>query len=315
MARKTQEQCINGFIKVHGDEYDYSQVIYEGNDIPVNIICKIHGVFRQTPHHHLSGEGCPLCAIFKRAKSQTYTNSKFIELANVKHNSQYDYSKTNINNKDEKGRVIVTCLKHGDFLITPTAHLSGRGCKFCGRERSGKKQMKTKEQCISDFINVWGNLYDYSKINYRGNEIKVNIICRKHGVFKCTPANHLKGRGCPICNSSRMENEIRHLLNENQIDFEYQKHFDWLGRQSLDFYLPKQNIAIECQGIQHFEPIEYFGGINKLYDTKERDIKKKNLCSEHNIIVIYYANYKYKFPYEVVEDKNNLLKYINNGNK
>ena len=29
---------------------------------------------------------------------------------------------------------------------------------------------------------------------------------------------------------------------------------------SLDFYLPKYNMAIECQGEQHYKPIEYFGG-------------------------------------------------------
>lgn len=46
---------------IHGKKYDYSQVIYCGNRIPIKIICPIHGVFEQRPYAHLSGVGCPIC--------------------------------------------------------------------------------------------------------------------------------------------------------------------------------------------------------------------------------------------------------------
>lgn len=74
---------------------------------------------------------------------------------------------------------------------------------------------------------------------------------------------------------------------EQNIDFEYQKHFEWLGRQSLDFYLPENNIAIECQGTQHFEPNDFFGGEKSFIEQIERDRKKKILCEEHNLHLIY----------------------------
>ena len=58
------------------------------------------------------------------------------------------------------------------------------------------------------------------------------------------------------------------FLKENNIEFETQKRFKWLGGKSLDFYLPKYNIAIECQGLQHFRPVY---GRKKSKEEKEKD--------------------------------------------
>ena len=58
--------------------------------------------------------------------------------------------------------------------------------------------------------------------------------------------------GCPFCKESHLEKERCNILNKNNIIFERQKRFDWFGLQSLDFFLPKYNIANECQGRQHF---------------------------------------------------------------
>lgn len=55
----------NDFIKramvVHGDKYDYSNVIYVNGRIGVVIGCKKHGNFNQIPLNHLNGAGCPAC--------------------------------------------------------------------------------------------------------------------------------------------------------------------------------------------------------------------------------------------------------------
>lgn len=95
-----------------------------------------------------------------------------------------------------------------------------------------------------------------------------------------TPANHLRGEGCPICNESRLEKEISEFLNENGIEYERQKRFDWLGKMSLDFYLPKHNIAIECQGAQHFEPVGFFGGFENFKLQYARDNDKLSKCND-----------------------------------
>lgn len=84
-----------------------------------------------------------------------------------------------------------------------------------------------------------------------------------------------------------------------------QKKFKWLGRQSLDFYLPDLNLAIECQGIQHFEPKEFFGGDDGLAETVERDNRKLKKCLSNNIAMLYVVdNEKYfekKYHFDTVE--------------
>lgn len=53
---------IQKFQEVHCDTYDYSQVDYKTTKEKVEIICKEHGSFFQTPNDHLDGKGCPKCA-------------------------------------------------------------------------------------------------------------------------------------------------------------------------------------------------------------------------------------------------------------
>ena len=61
----------------------------------------------------------------------------------------------------------------------------------------------------------------------------------------------------------------------------------WLGRQRLDIYLPELALAIEHQGEQHYRPIEAFGGEQAFAKSQERDERKRILCRENDITVIY----------------------------
>lgn len=48
--------------RIHGDKYDYSNVLYQSMSEPVEIICPVHGSFMQTPHSHIVlGHDCPKC--------------------------------------------------------------------------------------------------------------------------------------------------------------------------------------------------------------------------------------------------------------
>lgn len=61
-SRLTNKEFIIRAAEIHGDRYSYSLVEYANNKSKVNIICPDHGVFEQTPHAHLRGQGCPQCA-------------------------------------------------------------------------------------------------------------------------------------------------------------------------------------------------------------------------------------------------------------
>ena len=56
------------FEKIHGNNFDYSKVVYEDLTLKVIIICPEHGEFLQQPRLHLRGSnGCKPC-IAKRKK-------------------------------------------------------------------------------------------------------------------------------------------------------------------------------------------------------------------------------------------------------
>lgn len=77
---------------------------------------------------------------------------------------------------------------------------------------------------------------------------------------------------------------------------------DFLELLELDIYIPSLNIGMEYQGIQHFEPVEHWGGKASLEEVKKRDKKKKRLCDINNIkLVIFY--YYEELSRELVENK------------
>lgn len=152
----------------------------------------------------------------------------------------------------------------------------------------------SKKLNINDFIKrselIHINKYDYSLVEYVNNKTKVDIICPKHGKFKQTPKNHLINKaGCPIYKESKGEKHIRLYLLERGIKFIPQYRFDNCKNKSqlpFDFYLPEYNICIEYDGMQHYKPIKYFGGVNGFYNIKTNDNIKTNYCLNNNIKLI-----------------------------
>lgn len=229
------------------------------------------------------------------------------------HGDKYDYSK--VEYKNQLTEVCIICPIHGEFWIKPKYHISKRkyGCHYCASYKT-----ITTESFIERAKKVHGDKYDYSKTKYVKMEEKICIICPIHGEFWQTPHNHLKF-GCNKCRTmhSKMEDEIELLLLDNNINFIPQKTFDWLKYKDnlfLDFYLPEYNIAIECQGEQHYNKFRWENDSSKLEIRQNRDKVKRFLCEElYNIKIIYYA--KIKYDENIITDKNNLLKEIYNNVK
>ncbi len=284
------EEFIKKANKVHGNKYDYSKVNYINSNTKVCIICPIHGEFWQRPNNHLNGCGCSKCTKFRNK----YTTEEWIEYAKSIHGNRYDYSK--VIYKTSKDNVTIICPEHGEFSIRPDNHNHGEGCPVCRYIKSSNGIRKNIDEFISQCKKVHGNKYDYSKVEYKNNKTKIRIVCPKHGEFWQTPDNHLRGKGCPRCSQSKLEESTKEFLIENDIPFEEQKSFEWLKFKSpmrLDFYLPQYNVAIECQGIQHFKPLEHFGGNEAFEYSIEKDKKKASLCAENGIKLMYFSNERY----------------------
>jgi very-short-patch-repair endonuclease len=289
---------INEFIirsrKIHNDKYDYSKSNYKRSLTPVTIICPIHGEFEQRPNNHLRGDGCPNCA--GRGKSV----EDFIQKCNIVHNNKYDYIKVVLGEQQDSNKITIVCPTHGEFEQKPSRHLFGNGCPNC----AGNNNVTTNE-FIEKCKNVHGDRYDYSLVDYSRRTTKVSVICPNHGEFKQRPANHLSGQGCPICKESKGEKGIRRYLIANGIKYIQQHAFDGchdVRKLQFDFYLPDYNLCIEYDGIQHFKPINSFGGISGYEDCKRRDNIKNEFCIKNGINLI-------RIPYtgDIIGELNKVL--------
>ena len=138
------------------------------------------------------------------------STDEFIRRARIVHGDKYDYSKSDCENRDNKGRVCIICHKldgdgneHGEFWQRPNSHIRGDGCRKCSNENTSRinsrKQSKTREEFITDANNVHHGKYSYDKAIYVNSHTKITITCPIHGDFTQTPTNHLQGKGCPKC--------------------------------------------------------------------------------------------------------------------
>lgn len=128
-----QDRKIN-FLKkanqVHGNRYNYSLSNYINNSEKIDIICRVHGVFRQQPNNHLSGNGCPICAQISRERKYRFRTVDVINRFRSVHGDYYDYSKVVYKNGDTPVEII--CPNHGLFKQTPYHHNKiGAGCPIC----------------------------------------------------------------------------------------------------------------------------------------------------------------------------------------
>lgn len=294
--------------EIHKDKYDYSKVEYINAESKVCIICPIHGEFWQIPRNHLKGQGCPKCAIERRTKKL----ESFIEDANKIHGNKYNYEKTTY--KNALTPTIVTCPIHGDFIVTPTAHTTKKqGCPICSKENADNKQKLGREKFTKLANSIHNNKYDYSKVDYINNYTKVIITCPIHGDFLQTPHSHLRGNGCPKCKESHLERDIENLLTTNNINFLKQYKPTFLNGQSLDFYLPKYNVAIECQGSQHIRGKWFRGNKkSKSEDIIEKDVLKNQKCYQNNLKIFYFFSRKNEKEKVINEEK--YCQIYNNNN-
>ena len=300
MAKKfTKEEFIDKSKQIHKNKYDYSKVDYINNRIKVCIICPEHGEFYQTPKDNLNGCGCPKCALNRRINKRCKNINNFITEAKNIHGDKYDYSKVEYKNANTD--IIIICPIHSEFYQTPHNHLRGRGCPKCSNSKKGDYQKCNTEGFIKKSKLVHGNKYNYSKVDYINNRIKVCIICPEHGEFIQKPLDHTNGCGCPECGKKFGVSERKILLElkkkYNNIIYQYRPQ--WLHNktspQSLDFYLPDYNIAIEYQGRQHFYPNKLFGGNKGFINNQERDKRKYQKCLE-NGVKIFYISFEKNIP-------------------
>lgn len=292
--KKTQEEFVNELKETHPNLTVLGT--YIGDKKYVEVRCNIHShTFMTKPNWLHHGANCQKCYDDRRSKILRKSPSQVLLDFRQVHGYKYTYPHLEEEYKSNKSKLTIVCPIHGEFKQTANQHLRGRGCPKCADAKNGLKKRLTTEEFIKKAQAKHGDKYDYSLVEYETTDTPIKIICKIHGEFSQKPSIHLDGCGCPKCQQSHLETIVEKVLKENSIEYIPQYKNDRLiGRKSVDFYLPKYKIAIECQGIQHFKEVERFGGEESLNETVRRDIAKFNELTDNGINVIYITNKMYK---------------------
>lgn len=194
----------------------------------------------------------------------------------------YHYSETN---------VYCTCEKNHHWKTKIYTLLKGHGCLQC----SGKKQLT--QQQAEKRLKQRSNQFSFYPFIYKNIRTKITCKCNKCNNTWQTCFTHLIGNnktGCPHCRRSRGEQNIQEFLIKNNIEYIPQKMFDGCkGKRKkliFDFYLPKYNICVQIQGIQHFKATKRFGGIKSFQILQKYDRIKRLFCNKNKIQLLYIGN-------------------------
>lgn len=180
-------------------------------------------------------------------------------------------------------------------------------CKSCGRIQEGKnaydymkgiecycktKSVRKTEDTLQTEL---GDEYIFNFKEYINTDTKMHFTHKKCGYnFLAAPRDLLRYKGfCPCCNfhKSHGEAEVETVLKKSNIIFQRQYRVtieDHTYR--FDFYLPFLKTAIEYNGIQHYYPVEHFGGQKEFKKRQLYDKIKTKWCQDNDIkeIIIKY---------------------------
>lgn len=198
----------------------------------------------------------------------------------------------------------------GNYFEANAGHVNKGNIKSCGCLRkkiaslNGKNAgringAKNGKVCIKDHTGEkYGNLtfIEPTEERHSGN-IVWKVQHDDERIFKATyyDITHgiITGNHNYLSFGEQKTKESLIALNINFIQ-EY-KFSDCKNKKPLpfDFYLPDYNICIECDGIQHFKPIKYYGGEEKFIQRQQNDKIKTQYCKNNNIklIRIPYQDY------------------------
>lgn len=287
----------------YGKEIKIEEDSFTSINNSLKIFCKKHGWVDVDVSSLLNSKrkiACPKC-IGKGRKRITFEDFK--KECIEKFGDIYDFSKSSFTNMRTK----ITVGYNGKFFeVTPS--------KLLAQEKDTPLKHSRIENYIEAIEKIkekHGNKYDLSLIteeNYHGSHNYVPLICEKHGLFHARVNILINGGSCPKCRESKLQSELANFLNEKKVIFieEYPLEFTFnkCSYKRLDFFLPEYNIGIECQGLQHFKPIDFYGGEEGFKYRIGNDIDKFNKCKD-NGIALYYI--KPKKGIEVSEIKNNQI--------
>lgn len=187
------------------------------------------------------------------------TADEFIKRAQDIHKNKYQYHLVDYKNNHTEVKII--CPEHGVFEQRPDVHLRNNGCSKCGLIHRSDIRRKTLHNFIQESLKIHNAFYDYSQVNYKAANIKVDIICPEHGIFSQKPNDHLRGHGCPLC-ARRKQSEKRKKTTSEFISAAKLIHGLKYNYEDTQYYGAFKQLDIKCpiHGVFKQRPNDHLNG-------------------------------------------------------
>lgn len=281
----TAEEFIYIFHQTYDRErYSLEKMNYIDYQTPIVVVCSEHNEIVRSPKSIIHRSPCPKCGINSRSEKRRMAKQIFIDRAQEIHKNQYDYSKVDYKNIVTKIKII--CPIHGIFEQVPYSHLQGNGCAKCGFVKTKNAQMGSLEHFLTDAKRLHGDRFDYSLAEYKGNKVKLKILCKLHGEFKMSPKDHLRPSICPKCASFKRATD-RILPLDKFIARSSLIHNNRYDYSLVSIKNVHQNVKIICptHGVFKQSPSAHMKGANcrKCYLETKNDTLEEFLAKAVNV--------------------------------
>ncbi len=307
MSRKLQETDIIkrcNEIKPDVDILEVYRIINKNkNRIWIKVKCNNNHTY-DVLYDNFKKAGCPECnRLYMSELNQKYTIDEIEEQCKNKNlewvNKSIIINGTKLNHNNI---FILKCLICDHILKCNITNLfSDRECGNCGNYI--KKSLNRVKQEIKDIYENEYELYgDYN--GSREQSIFKHNQC--NNTFSASLDNLLRGKtACPFCSigTSIGEMKIKRFLKVNNIFYEPQFWFNDcrnINPLPFDFAIfndinrTQLKCIIEFDGMQHYKPIEQFGGEEGFKRTVHNDNIKNDYCTNNNINLIRIPYWKFQ---------------------
>lgn len=273
-------------------------------NIKIKWLCKVCGHRWESVLRDKETAGCPVCSghTYKYGINDLETwckknNLNILKMYSVKNDKKP--SEITFNNSK---KVIWHCPKYNYDWVGSVNSVVSRSskinCNICEKRNDVLNQnniscgISLEKRKIKNFIDkndrykelsTWwssDNNLNFLDVGYGVGEKKFIWKCPIGHKFKRTINWMYSDCSCPVCSKYShvsfsellLGYELKKCYN-NLITSVNNNYFEWLGKMSLDIYIPKYKIAIEYDGPLHSNKIEI-------------DNRKDDLCKQHNIRLI-----------------------------
>ena len=175
--------------------------------------------------------------------------------------------------------------------------------------RGGKgNTQERREKFLKKAIDVHKNKYDYSVVDYKNTNTKIQIICLIHGEFFQTPHSHLAGRHCPKCgeiiknikkskttcgfvfqakkvhNNKYSYSKTNYINNFTPVIITCSIHGDFL--QSPNCHLSQKQGCPDCGGRKRKNRNEFIENAKRMHGNKYDYSKIEYVSNKRRVIIV-----------------------------